>query len=62
MRLLPLLALLLVGCGPSSDAKPTPDEVAGFKGKEITPEQRAKGMAAAMGGANKPAAPAAAGG
>lgn len=57
MRFLPLLALFLVGCGPA-EKPPTPDEAAAFKGKEITPEQRAKGMAAAMpGGAAKTLSP-----
>lgn len=46
-----LLAIAAVaGCGPGPEKPPTAQEAADFRGKTITPEQKKRGMAAAMGG------------
>jgi len=50
---LALVAGAMQGCGEAEASKPTADEAKTFVGKEITPEQRAKGMAAAMSHAGK---------
>ena len=52
-----LVTITAVGCGPQDEVKPTTEEVTTFKGKELTPEQIAKGKAAALGGAARGAQP-----
>lgn len=43
-----LLVGTLVGCGSPAEKPPTAQEASDFRGKPISAEQKARGMAAAM--------------